>query len=406
MKYVVFIGDGMADHPVSELNGRTPLEVAVKPHIDSIAREGRCGLLKTLREGLPLGSDVANLTVLGYDPRIYHSGGRGPLEAASMGVSLDSDDIAFRCNLITVEGERIIDHSGGHISSREGAELIKAVDKEFGKEDIVFYPGVGYRNILVLKGREYSDKVKCMPPHDIVNQKVSLNLVESISGSGIKTADLLNRMILESRVLLEKHPVNLGRIRSGKPLANSIWFWGHGRKLEMPSFSERYGIKGALISAVDLLKGIGVCLGMEIIDVPGITGYLDTNYEGKADYALKALENNDLVYVHVEAIDEASHEGSASKKIKAIEDFDKRLVGRVLEGLQASGDDYAIAVLPDHATPIKVRTHTSDLVPFAIYSPLVPGDEVMKYTENDVARGFYGERDALEFMSILLNTRK
>jgi len=401
MKYIVVVGDGMADYPINELDGRTPLEVAEKPNMDFIAEEGRCGLLRTLKKGMPLGSDIANLRILGYDTEKYYTGGRGPLEAASIGISLGRYDIAFRCNLITVEDGRIKDHSAGHISSNEGEKLIEYINKKFGTDNIKFYPGVSYRNILVLKGKEFSDKIKCVPPHDIINQEISKNLVKPTESEGRKTAELLNKMILESKSILENHNINIKRREKGKLMANSIWFWGHGRRLEMPSFMERYGIKGAMISAVDLLRGIGVYLGMDVIDVPNITGYLDTNYEGKADFAIKALERNDLVYVHLEATDEASHEGSIEKKIKAIEDLDKRLLGRIIRGI-SKDMEYTLAVLTDHATPIKLRTHTHDFVPFAIYNPKNEGDKVKRFTENETKKGFYGKRDALEFMNLLL----
>ncbi len=402
MKYVVVLGDGMSDRPLKELGDKTPLEAASTRYMDYIAGKGRCGLLKTLREGLPLGSDVANLIVLGYDPVRYHLGGRAPLEAASIGIKLSGDDTAFRCNLITAEDGRITDHSAGHISGREGSELIKAVGERFGGEGIKFYPGVSYRNILVLGGR-YSGDVKCTPPHDIIGRRLSENLVKPSGEGGQETAKFLNDMMKDSISLLEEHPVNLEREKRGQPKANCIWFWGQGKRLVMPSFKEKYNLGGALISAVDLLKGIGHYLGMQVINVPGATGYLDTNYEGKADYALNALQNNDFVYVHVESTDEASHEGSIEKKIKAIEDLDKRLVGRIIEGLDEIDDDVSIAILPDHSTPIKKRTHTIDPIPFAIYNPLSGGDEVSGYSEKEAVNGFFGVRDGLDFIKLLLS---
>jgi len=392
----------MSDRPLRELGNRTPLEAASTEYMDYIAANGRCGLLKTLREGLPAGSDVANLIVLGYDPVRYHLRGRAPLEAASIGIKLSGEETAYRCNLITVEDGRITDHSGGHITSREGLELIKAVGKRFGGEDINFYPGVSYRNILVLGGR-YNGDVKCMPPHDIIGQRLDENLVKPLSEGGRETAEFLNDMMKDSISLLENHPVNLRREKGGQSKANCLWFWGQGKRLKMPSFREKYNLDGALISAVDLLKGIGHYLGMEVLDVPGATGYLDTNYEGKADYALNALRNNDFVYVHVESTDEASHEGSIEKKIKALEDLDRRLVGRIIKGLDDIDDDVSIAVLPDHSTPIKERTHTLDLIPFAIYNPLTRGDDIKKYSEKEAVNGYYGVRDGLEFIKLLLS---
>jgi len=401
MKYVVVLGDGMSDHPIHELGDRTPLEAASTPNMDYIARKGRCGLLRTLREGLPSGSDVANLVVLGYDPEKYHPGGRAPLEAAAMGVGLRQGETAFRCNLITVEDGRIKDHSGGHISSGEGRQLIKLIDDRFGCKEIKFHPGISYRNLLIL-GDEYNDKVKCTPPHDIIGGRMDEHMVESIGDKLNPTADLLNKMIRESMNLLDKHTVNLRREEKGIYKANCIWFWGQGGPLNLPSFRDKYNISGALISAVDLLKGIGVCLGMDVPDVPGATGYLDTSYENKAKYALDALQKNDFVYVHVESTDEASHEGSIEKKIKALEDLDARLIGRIIKGLNEIGDDVCLAVLPDHSTPIKRRTHSFDLVPFAIYNPELKGDGVDKYTEKEAASGYYGVRDGLDFIRLLL----
>ncbi len=392
----------MSDRPLRDLGNRTPLEAASTEYMDYIAEKGRCGLLRTLREGLPLGSEVANLIVLGYDPVRYHLGGRAPLEAAGIGVKLSGEETAYRCNLITVGDDKIVDHSGGHITSREGMELIKAAGERFGGEDVKFYPGVSYRNILVLGGR-YNGNVKCMPPHDIIGQRWDGNLVKPLSEEARETAELLNDMIKDSISLLEKHPVNLKRERRGQSKANCLWFWGQGKRLEMPSFRERYNLDGALISAVDLLKGIGFYIEMEVLDVPGATGYLDTNYKGKADYALDALQSNDFVYVHVESIDEASHEGSVEKKIKALEDLDRRLVGRIIEGLDEIDDDVSIAVLPDHSTPIEERTHALDLIPFAIYNPLVGGDDVKKYSEKEAVNGYYGVRDGLEFIKLLLS---
>ncbi|MEA1925004.1 MAG: cofactor-independent phosphoglycerate mutase [Candidatus Altiarchaeota archaeon] len=402
MKYVVVLGDGMSDRPLKELGDRTPLEAASTKYMDYIAENGRCGLLKTLREGLPLGSDVANLIVLGYDPVRYHPGGRAPLEAASIGIKLSGDETAFRCNLITVEDGRIKDHSGGHISGPEGRQLVNAAGKRFGGEDIKFYPGVSYRNILVLGGR-YNENVKCMPPHDIIGQRLDENLVKPLGEGGAETAEFLNDTIKESISLLEEHPVNLRREKRGLSKANCLWFWGQGKRLVMPSFREKYNLDGALISAVDLLKGIGYHLGMEVLDVPGATGYLDTNYEGKADYALNALKKNDFVYVHVESTDEASHEGSIEKKIKALNDLDRRLVGRIIAGREDIDDDVSIAVLPDHATPIKERTHTMDPIPFAIYNPLTAGDDVAGYSEKEAVNGYYGVRDGLDFIKLLLS---
>lgn len=402
MKYLIIIGDGMADYHLRELDGRTPLEAADKPLMDLIADRGRCGLLKTLDERFPLGSDVANLTVLGYDPSEYYPMGRGPLEAGGRGISLKDDEIAFRCNLITEKDGRIEDYSAGHISNQESRKLMEFIDREFSSEYVRFYRGVGYRHIMVLKSDEiYSEKIKAMPPHDIMGQKVEDNMIRAVSREGEITADELNKMMLRSRDILERHPINRERIKKGRNPANMIWFWGHGKRPHMERFEDRHGIKGGMISAVDLLKGIAHYIGLDVLEVPGATGYLDTNYEGKADAALRYLQNADFIYVHVESPDEAGHEGSIEKKIRAIEDLDKRLISRILQGME--GMEFKIAVLPDHATPVEVRTHTSDPVPFAIYSTEVEGDSVKRFSEDDAGEGFYGVREGIEFMKLFLS---
>ncbi|MEA3255587.1 MAG: cofactor-independent phosphoglycerate mutase [Candidatus Altiarchaeota archaeon] len=401
MKYIIILGDGMADRPLEELGGRTPLEVANKPGMDFIAREGRCGLLKTLSVDMPLGSDIANMSLLGYDPKKYYPGGRGPFEAAAMNVSLGQGDVALRCNLITEEKGILADYSGGHIKSGEAGELIRFMDEKLGSEEINFYPGVGYRHLLVLRNLSVDPgDIICKPPHDIVGQEIDINLVESGSEEAESTVDLLNKLMRDSNKLLCDHPLNKKRIGEGKPPANMLWFWGAGRKPVMPSFEERFGLKGSLISAVDLLKGIGVYLGMEVIEVPGATGYLDTDYGGKAEYAIKALKSNDLVYVHIEAPDEAGHEGNIREKIKAIEAIDELIIERILDEFR--GKEFTIAVLPDHATPIEARTHTVDPVPFAIYSTRRKGDSVKIYSEKAAAEGFYGVREGTGFMRLLI----
>lgn len=399
MKYIIIVGDGMADWPIKELSGKTPLEAAKKPNIDFIARNGKCGLLRTLKGGLPLGSDIANLSILGYEPEKYYSGGRGPIEAASMGLKMGGNDIALRCNLITEENGVIRDYGAGHISTDDAGILIKEINGKLGTADARFYPGKSYRHIMILKSNRFSDKIRCMPPHDIMGQKVDLNLIKAEDKEGEDTAGFLNRLILASKEILENHAINKERIKNGKLPANMFWLWGAGKKPNMPKFREKFGINGALISAVDLLNGIAVCLGMEIPNVPGATGYVDTNYEGKADAAINALEKNDLVYVHVEAADEMGHEGDINGKIKAIEDLDKRLVGRMLKSVE---DHIRIAILTDHATPIKARTHTPDPVPFAIYSGELRGDN-LNYDENSAKRGSYGLREGTEFMKLMLS---
>jgi len=397
MKHIIFIIDGAADYPIDELGGKTPLMVANKPNIDSLAKKGKCGLLKTIPENFNKGSAVANLSILGYDPLIYFHG-RGVLEAAAMGVKLNIKDVAVRCNTLCVEDSKIKNYSAGYISNKESAELIKAIDKKLGNDKIKFYPGVSYRHLLVLK-EDYSEDVECMPPHDHQGEEISKLMVKAKSKKGEKTAALLNKLMLDSKAILEKHPVNLKRVEQGKDPANMIWPWSPGKKPEMKRFQELYGIKGAVISAVDLVKGLGIYAGFDVINVEGATGLWNTNYEGKADACIKALEAHDFVYVHVEAADEAGHEGNLKLKIKCIEDFDKRLLGRVLENLK---EDVCIAVLPDHLTPVKVRAHVSDPVPFLIYKPGEKGDEVERFDEESCKNGSYGLIKGNKFISALL----
>src|SRR3990170_78933 len=353
MKYVVIVGDGMADYPVPELGNMTPLQAAHKPNMDAIAAKGCNGLLRTVPEDLSPGSDTAILSVLGYDPRRFCTG-RGPLEAAARGIQLKENDAAFRCNLITEKDGILVDYSAGHITSRESFKLIESLKKKFGKPaEIEFFSGLGYRHFLILRNFPNSHLIECTPPHDVAGADISMILPRAKSAEVEKTVTLLKRLIRESKGILESHPVNISRRKSGKRPGNMIWPWGGGRKPSMPSFKEKYGLKAAVISAVDLVKGIGIYAGMGIIDVPGATGLHDTDYEGKAAAALKALEDNDMVFVHVEAPDEAGHERDFAQKVRAIEELDKRLLGKILDGLK---EPYAIAILPDHATPITIGT--------------------------------------------------
>ncbi|UCE15755.1 MAG: cofactor-independent phosphoglycerate mutase [Candidatus Bathyarchaeota archaeon] len=387
MKYLLIIGDGMADYPVEALNGKTPLQVANKPNMDELASEGRNGILRTIPENMGAGSDVANLSILGYNPEKWYTG-RGPLEAATKGIHLAKDDIAFRCNLITEENDVLMDYSAGHITSDEAKELMKAVEDNFGKpNEIDFHAGVSYRNLLVFRNGPYSDDVLCTPPHDTVGVKISETLPKAKTSTAEFTVTTLKRMIYDSKKILENHPVNVNRVALGKRPGNMIWPWGQGKKPSMPTLQERYGISGAVISAVDVIKGVGIYAGMKVINVPGATGFYDTNYEGKADYALEALKRYDMVLVHVEAPDEAGHSGDHEQKIRTLEDLDRRLIGRLLEGLD---QDCTIAVLPDHVTPIKIRTHARDPVPFTICSPLIEADEVKYFDEVSARKGGFG----------------
>jgi len=354
----------MADYPVKELGGKTPLMAARTPNMDALVKEGEIGLVHTIPQGLPKGSEIANLSIFGYDPRQYYTG-RGPLEAASMGVELGPEDVAFRVNLVTLEavGGSVImeDYSAGHISTEEGGAIIRDLDKEVGNAVFRFYPGVSYRHLLVWRGQvEKVDKIATTPPHDITEQEIGKYLP---TGEG---AQELIKLMTDTQIFLHEHPINRSRIEEGKRAANATWPWGQGRAPHMPSFAERFGLKGNVISAVDLIKGIGISAGLRAIEVPGATGYLDTNYQGKAEYALQALEQGDFVYLHVEAPDEASHNGDLKAKIAAIEDFDKKVVGTILKGMEARGD-CRIMVLPDHPTPLELKTHADDPVPFVIY---------------------------------------
>ena len=373
MKYITLLGDGMADYPIPELSGKTPLQVADTPNMDFIASKGVNGLLKTIPDGMSAGSDVANLCILGYDPKKYYTG-RGPLEAAAIGVKLEKDDIAFRCNLITENNEEIGDYSAGHISTDEAGQLIRLLDDKLGNERVSFHPGMSYRHLVVIKG---SEGAICVPPHDVVGERVDDNLP---TGEG---SDLLKELILASRDVLAGHEINKIRDADGKNQANMIWPWGHGRAPDMPLFEDLYGVSGAVVSAVYLIKGIGTYAGLDVIDVPGATGYLDTSYENKGKYAIDSLEDHDFVFVHVEAPDEAGHMGDIEEKMKAIESFD-RLVGQILDEIV---EPYKLVVLPDHFTPIPVKTHTKEPVPFAVYSTEDGGDEVKTFDEESAKNG-------------------
>jgi 2,3-bisphosphoglycerate-independent phosphoglycerate mutase len=403
MKYVLVVGDGMADYPIPELGNITPLQAAHKPNMDAIAAKGKTGLLRTVPEDLNPGSDTAILSILGYDPMRFCTG-RGAFEAASRGIQLKENDVAFRCNLITERDGILIDHSGGHIKSRESSQLIEAVKKTCEKpNEIEFFSGLDYRHFLILRNSPLSLQIECTPPHDAIGAEISTILPRAKSPETEKTANLLKEAIHKSKEILESHPINIDRQKSGKRLGNMIWPWGGGKKPSMPSFKEKYGLKAAVISAVDLVKGIGIYTGMKVIDVLGATGRDDTNYEGKADGALKALEDTDLVFVHVEAPDEAGHAKDYKLKVKTIEDFDNRLLGRILKGLK---EPYAIAVLPDHPTPIRVGTHTKDPVPFAIYSPFLKPDGVQKFDEISARNGAFGTVKQESLMSLLLSSAK
>ncbi|NOY12814.1 MAG: cofactor-independent phosphoglycerate mutase [Deltaproteobacteria bacterium] len=381
MKYIVLLGDGMADEPVAALGGKTPLEAASTPHMDQLARTGKIGLAATVPEGFHPGSDVANLSVFGYNPADCYSG-RSPLEAASMGVELAPEDVAFRLNLVWLEAHYgklyMGDFSAGHIGTEEAAQLIAALQQELGGGEFNFYPGVSYRHLLVWKNGQ--DKLQFTPPHDI-----STHSIEDYLPTG-EGADRLLSLTNSAQMLLAHHPVNHQRSERGELPANSIWLWGHGRKPHMATYQQRFGLNGSVISAVDLIKGIGLNAGLEVIEVPGATGYIDTNYRGKAEYAVAALAVRDFIYVHVEAPDEAAHGGLLQEKITAIEDFDREVVGTIIENLSTIGD-CRILVLPDHPTPVEKRTHTSDPVPYLLFdSRHVVASKATGYSEAEAKR--------------------
>jgi len=363
-KLIVVLTDGMSDYPIAELAGKTPLEYAQTPNLDKLARSGCQGMVRTIPVGLPPGSDVANLSVMGYDPRIYYSG-RSPLEAVSLGIQLNDDDLTFRCNLVTLSSEeeysdkRMLDYSADEISTPEAKQLIAAIDQTLGRLPFKFYAGISYRHVMVWKAGELFEPV-LTPPHDISSKVIGEYLP---TGEGAKQ---LIELMKRSSQILEQHPVNQDRSKNGKGKANSIWFWGAGKKPKLISFSEKYNVSGAVVCAVDLIRGLGICAGLIPVAVPGATGGIETNFAGKAQAALHALEDGrDYVFIHVESPDEAGHRGDLAKKIWAIEQIDNKLVGELIKGLD--GCRYRMLVLPDHATPIQERTHVSDPVPFLFY---------------------------------------
>jgi 2,3-bisphosphoglycerate-independent phosphoglycerate mutase len=387
-KTVLFLGDGMADEPVAELGRRTPLQAADTPNMDAIARNGRSGTLLTLPDGFPTSSDVANMSVLGCDLATELCG-RGPLEAASQGIPLGPHDIAFRVNLVTVDGNGILrDFSGGHIAQADAAEAVRLLNDALGTDTIRFYPGVSYRNLLVLSGPEYSAAVSYDKPDDSHGLPVAKHLPRTKSAEGLRTAEVLRDLIARAAEVLK------GRE------ANGIWPWSGGRAGAIHNLCGRYGVRAAVISAVDVINGLGRCMGMDVIKVPGATGYIDTDYEGKADAALRALADGyDFVYVHVEAIDEVSHARDLALKLKAIEDFDKRLVGRVT---RAAGTGTAYCVLPDHPVPLATGKHTRTPVPVAVYQPGVEPDHVQTFDESAAKKGALGHLKGRDLMDLLL----
>lgn len=401
MKYIIILGDGMADNAIDSLGGKTPLQSAETPYMDRLATLGRCGLLSTIPTGFAPGSEIANLSVLGYNvAQVFE--GRGSLEAASMGIEIGDDEMAMRCNLITIENGLIKNHSAGHISSEEAAELIAFLQEELGGDKVDFFAGVSYRHLLKIKGGNKA--LRCTPPHDVPGKPFKEEMISATDNAAQTTAQLLNSLILRSQKLLATHPVNLRRIALGKDPANSIWPWSPGYRPAMPTLTAKYGFRsGAVISAVDLIKGIGIYAGLESIDVEGATGLYDTNYEGKAAAAIDALKRHDFVFLHIEASDEAGHEGDVELKIKTIEYLDKRIVKPIFEEVSTWDEPVTIAVLPDHPTPCAIKTHTCDAIPFVIYNPELPADNTTVYDEIAAADGVYGQIIGDQFMEKFLN---
>ena len=390
----------MADEPIEALGGKTPMQYADTPYMDKLAEMGVTGRMKTVADGFHPGSEVANMAVLGYDlPTVYE--GRGVLEAASIGYDLKPSEMAMRCNLICVEGDILKNHSSGHITTEEADELIRFLNEKLGSDRIHFYTGVAYRHLLVVKGGD--KRLDCTPPHDVPLHPFRPLMIKPEAPEAQETADLLNNLILQSQEILKDHPVNLQRIAAGKDPANSIWPWSPGYRPAMQTMQEMYGFKqGSVISAVDLIRGIGVYAGLEVIDVEGATGLYDTNYEGKAHAALEALNTNNYVYLHVEASDEAGHEGDVDLKSRTFENLVKLAFGILFEELQKWDEPVAIAVLPDHPTPCAIRTHTNTPVPFLIYKPGQEPDSVTRFDEFSVLEGKHGILEKDEFIKELL----
>lgn len=400
MKYLVILGDGMADYPVPELDGKTPLQYCCKPNIDKIAREGEVGLARTVPPGLPPGSDVANLSVMGYDPQIFYTG-RSPLEAVSMGVDLRDSDVAFRCNLVTLSPESaydaktMVDYSSDEITTAESAQLIKSIAAELNSDTVTFHPGISYRHLMVWRQGPLDSKLT--PPHDISDKKITSYLPQGNGGAFL--LDLMKK----STAILADHPVNRERIAKGLRPATSIWLWGQGKKPNLSSFYEKYKLHGSVISAVDLAKGLGICAGLTVIEVPGATGNVHTNFKGKAQATLDAFKaGQDFVYLHIEAPDEAGHRGEIDNKIKSIEKIDSEVLGTILAELPKIDPEYRILLLPDHPTPLTLKTHVSDPVPFIIY-PRAGGSGVDCYDEESVRHSGILIENGFTLMDRLIN---
>ena len=393
-KYAIIVPDGAADEPLEQLGGKTILQVAQTPNMDKISTQGRLGLVRTVPAGFEPGSDIAQMSLLGYDPRQYYSG-RAPIEAVARNIKLSANDWVFRCNLVTICDGKMEDHSAGHISTEEAGKLIKDLNEQLGNEKFRFYPGVSYRHLLVFKDADFD--VKTYPPHDYIG-----TAVEKILPRG-KGAEILIDLIARSQQLFANHDINKVRYDLGENQASSIWLWGQGKKARMESFKKRFGIKGAAIAAVDLAKGLSMLIGFDLINVPGATGFVDTNYQGKASAAIEALDKYDLVFIHIEAPDEASHNGSIEMKKKAIEQIDKYIVGPVLEALQGY-ESWRILVLPDHPTTISSRAHSPEPVPFAMAGTDVSSILHTTFSEANAAKSGFRIDNGFELMEYFLKS--
>ncbi len=391
MKFCVIIPDGMADYKLETLNNRTPVEAAKTPNLDNIASNGTLGLVNTIPEGFSPGSDIACLSVLGYDPKVYFTG-RAPLESASLGIKLAKNDTAVRCNLITVNDDFLVDFSAGHISDNEAKSIISFLNDSLGQNNINFYAGKSYRNIMVHKGDTVIE-ADCIPPHDIIGKSIKQYLPKG------KNSDVLIDLMKDSYRLLANHNVNKARIDLGKNPANMIWLWGQGQSPSMAPFSKLYGLSGAVITGVDLLKGLATYINWNIIDVPGATAYLDTDYDAKAQYAIEAIETHDLVLIHIEAPDEAGHEGNVHEKIRAIENIDQKIIGPVYDALNEKYNKFRILILPDHYTPVSKKTHTSEPVPFTIYDTDSKERSTFSFSESNAAQTGLRVKEGHKLMS-------
>lgn len=407
MKHIILLGDGMADNKVACLGNKTLLEYGRPEYMNKLAREGKCGMLKTIPNGFPPGSEVANTAILGYDlNKVYE--GRGPLEAASVGYDMTNDDLALRCNIITLEDDKIITHNGGNITTNEAEELIDYLNNHLADDRVKFVKGIQYRHLLIIKGG--NKNIECAPPHDHPGEDWKYLIVKAktkqedpkVSNriSAQETADIINNLIIKSQELLSKHPININRKKEGRRQANSIWPWSGGYRPSMQTLQSQYKEinSGSVISAVDLIKGIGHYAGLSIIEVEGATGLTNTNYEGKAQAAIEALKKDDFVFVHVEATDEAGHDGDIQLKLKAIDFFDKRIVKPIIQAAEQMREPVCIAVLPDHPTPVEKRIHVNEPVPFVIWHDGITADSVQNYDEESCINGSFGLIDASEFM--------